>query len=451
MMTISSRRALALGLMSAALAAGSAGAQTQPKVLAPLSATPVRPSPIHQIPVDADDAAQETEEQAVMSLPANSTLNAQYAAIRQATSQPPAEPAAPQLIAQAQPIGPGAAQPAAQPVSDPLPGPAAAAPAENTPSVAIARRVIDAAGAFERYMRQASAIHADFGDGESVTRALETGATYEQGQLEEGAVAYAALTALQEPSFVQTLSQLSPDPNARMAVARQLIEQPEAIMQAPGAGLAAARAAAVIGRMGGSLYTSGAAVKQAAYDVQHQAWSRAAILAPQVELTKIKTQSTAPVSMKAEDTTALITSLVSLRRSGQTPMAPGGPTSPLVARALALAALAVLGQADEEHAQQITPLLVEAKTADCVKMARLSLYECLSVAGPQYENVFCLGQHAMMDTGQCVVKAAGWATPATAGGAGSVAIPIAVQAAAPSPPPAVMVPVALASAMPGAQ
>jgi hypothetical protein len=437
MMTISSRRAaIALtGLLGATFAAGAASAQQ--KTLAPLSATPVRPSPIHLIPSDGDAGDTQggpgPEQQAAMAEP--TTLNAQYASL---TQQVAASPAAVQ-----------AAMAAAQPATADLQAQAPTQnPPPNTPSVAIARRVIDAAGAFERYMRTAAAIHADFGDGEAVTRALETGATYDQGQLEAGAVAYAALMALQEPTFVHTLSQLSPDPTARMAVARQLVAEPEAVMQAPGARLAAARAATVIGRMGGSLYASGAAVKQAAYDVQHQAWSRAAILAPQAELAKIKTQSTTPVALKSEDTASLITSLVAMRRSSETPMGPSGPVSPLVARGLALAALAIMGQADEDHAEQIAPLLVEARSADCVKTARLALYECLSVAGPQYENVFCLGQHAMMDTGQCVVKAAGWTTPTTVAGAGSVAVPIAAQAAAPAAPPPVMVPVALASEAP---
>jgi hypothetical protein len=40
-------------------------------------------------------------------------------------------------------------------------------------------------------------------------------------------------------------------------------------------------------------------------------------------------------------------------------------------------------------------------------MAKLNLFQCLSVAGPEYEDVFCLGQHAVLDTGQCVAGAAG--------------------------------------------
>jgi hypothetical protein len=304
----------------------------------------------------------------------------------------------------------------------------------------MARRFVDAAGAFEHYMRVASAIHADFRGGESVMKALESGGAYEQNQLEQGAIAYGAMAALQDPYFVETLSELTPDPRARDAVARQLEAAPEAVMQTPGARCAAARAAAAIGRMGGSLYASGAAVKQSAYDIQHQAWSKAAVLAPEAELAHLKQVSGMRVALKDEDTNALMTSLVAMRNAPETPMMQG-PVSPVVARALALAALAVLGEADEGHAEQVAPILEDAKSAECVKMARLNLYQCLSVAGPQYENVFCLGQHAMMDTAQCVVSASGWA-PATM--AGSISVPVAVPSAPVAPPP-VMVPVAMAS------
>jgi hypothetical protein len=43
--------------------------------------------------------------------------------------------------------------------------------------------------------------------------------------------------------------------------------------------------------------------------------------------------------------------------------------------------------------------------------SKLNLYQCLAVARPNYEDVFCLGQHAMMDTGRCVIRAAGLPEP----------------------------------------
>ena len=94
--------------------------------------------------------------------------------------------------------------------------------------------------------------------------------------------------------------------------------------------------------------------------------------------------------------------------------------TPVIARSLTLAALAVLGQAGEENADRIAPLLLEASGSQCLKMARLNLYQCLSAAGPNYENVFCLGQHAMMETARCVMASAAWSPSAPPSGARAV-------------------------------
>jgi hypothetical protein len=42
----------------------------------------------------------------------------------------------------------------------------------------------------------------------------------------------------------------------------------------------------------------------------------------------------------------------------------------------------------------------------CLRIAKLNYHQCLASAGPQYEDIYCLGQHAMIDPGQCVVEAA---------------------------------------------
>ena len=80
-------------------------------------------------------------------------------------------------------------------------------------------------------------------------------------------------------------------------------------------------------------------------------------------------------------------------------------------RSLAVAALAALGYADDNSIAQVTPILSDPASATCLNMSKLNLYQCLAVARPHYEDVFCLGQHAMMDTGRCMIKAAGLAEP----------------------------------------
>ena len=70
------------------------------------------------------------------------------------------------------------------------------------------------------------------------------------------------------------------------------------------------------------------------------------------------------------------------------------------ARGVAVAALSVLGEDGKAHA-----LMSEPRAGMCLKMAKLNLYQCLASAGPHYEDIYCLGQHAMIDTGQCMVDA----------------------------------------------
>src|SRR5690606_7160935 len=93
------------------------------------------------------------------------------------------------------------------------------------------------------------------------------------------------------------------------------------------------------------------------------------------------------------------------------PSSASPPYTPLVIRSLAVAALAALGGADDASLEQIMPLLVETTGANCMNHAKLNLYQCLAVAKPNYEDVCCLGEHIMMDTGRCLMKSVGVPTP----------------------------------------
>ena len=70
-------------------------------------------------------------------------------------------------------------------------------------------------------------------------------------------------------------------------------------------------------------------------------------------------------------------------------------------------AAACLGEVREGHDEQALALMSDTATHRCLTMAKLNLYQCLAVAGPHYEDVFCMGQHAIKDTGQCLIEAAG--------------------------------------------
>lgn len=250
--------------------------------------------------------------------------------------------------------------------------------------------LVSEAGAFESYMRKARTIDADFAGPGEVSQALRTGASHEPGQLQAGMVAYAALAALQEPRFVAALKAAS----GREDLARRLTADPAAALALPGGEAAAARASGALLAQGAALREQGLRVKRAAYSVQHQAWSKTPVADPAGRLARVKRLS---AERRAGESPAEGRLYAAIGEAGRQ----GGPPGPAATRGVALAALSVLGQEGRGRA-----LMSEPRTSSCLRLAKLNLYQCLASAGPQYEDIFCLGQHAMADAGQCVVEAA---------------------------------------------
>ena len=341
------------------------------------------------------------------------------------------------------PYAPPTEQPAsdAAPPSAPPPSMAETPPERPVPpaaptSVALSHRVVESASAYLAYMNKASALSPAFADGVGVAKDVKVGAAYEPKQFEEGAIAYAAIVALQEPAFVDGVRAASQgDPDRAQAIAADLMRDPAAATRFAGADAAAARAGAALRRQGDRLLDAGTRMKQAAYDVQHSAWSKGDVVEPDVRLAGAKTLSATRAAPARDETDQLLKLALSEQGSSER-YAVGEGASPVIARGLALAALAVLGQAGEDRSDQIAALLAEEKGGECLKMAKLNLFQCLAVAGPHYEDIFCLGQHAMMDTAQCVIKASGVSQPMTTMAAAAPAPTVAPPpAAAVSPAP----------------
>ena len=79
---------------------------------------------------------------------------------------------------------------------------------------------------------------------------------------------------------------------------------------------------------------------------------------------------------------------------------------------LQLAAIAALGEASDDMYDRLAALAGDDRGAEpCLKEAKLNLYQCLAVAKPHYEDVYCMGQHAMSDPAACLVTAVGMTVP----------------------------------------
>jgi hypothetical protein len=300
---------------------------------------------------------------------------------------------------------------ASKPKKPPPPAPVVEAP-PPPPPVRLSARVIEEASAYRGYMLRAMTITPAFTDGPSVARSLRTGAAYEPVQFLRGAIAYGAVIAMQDPTFMASVRTFAADPTQRASVAAQLRADPAYAGVFKGADSAAGLVIAALGDEGLQLFNAGKAVKQSAYDVQHANWSKSEIPGRPARLADAKALSASPLPPEAAEKMRLLSAANDGARLGLMGAPTAGPYTPVVLRALAVAALAALGEAGDEKTDLIMPLLTDPISGSCLNMAKLNLYQCLAVAKPHYEDIFCLGQHIMMDTGQCLLKASGAPLPA---------------------------------------
>jgi hypothetical protein len=280
------------------------------------------------------------------------------------------------------------------------------------PPVALSSRLIEQASGYRAYMARSKVISPAFADGRAIAQSLTTGAAYDPQALVRGAIAYGAVVALQDPGFVAGVRAFAADPAQRQSVAYSILRDPAYAAGFSGADGAAGKVIAAIGDEGRQLYEQGKLVKQAAYDIQGQAWSKADVVDRVGRLQQAKTLSATPMAGDVEETARLQQAAFGGAPAMSTAVPPAPPPyTPLVIRSLAVAALAVLGQAGDASFDNVSGILVEPNAQTCLNMAKLNLYQCLAVSKPHYEDVFCLGQHVMTDTGHCLMKASGATMP----------------------------------------
>ena len=332
--------------------------------------------------------------------------------------------------------------------------------------MALSNEVTDNAAAYVAYVNMARNMKPDYLDGSGVQSKLQQGAAFEPRQLTRGAVAYAAIIAMQTPEFRQNLDKVRASAEARNALLREIYANPSAATGLPGADIAIRKIIEAMSRDGDAIYAAGARVKQSAYDIQHSAWSKETVPARDTRLTQVKLNSSQPQSINQDDSSALMNAALSgegiMGRSNalfaRDPVAGGAvkalsdraPTGTLfrssntqdklfeppytqaVNNAVAIAALALIGSGNGQNASVISSLLDDGLGSNCLGLTKLNLYQCLAVAKPQYEDVFCIGQHELMDTGTCIGR---MASPAISAQEAAIAQAVIDKHDAPPPPP----------------
>jgi hypothetical protein len=263
----------------------------------------------------------------------------------------------------------------------------------------VAKSLVVSAAAFDRFNADAGNIGADFTSGKEVASAVQLGAAYDAKQFEKGMIAYAAFAAMRDDNFARGVRRAAAAYGSEAEFARALIANPRLATQIEGAGGAQARLRAALSYEVNGTRIAGKAVKQAAYDIQKASWSKAPIPDKAARLARVKTLSRPQGANEPQ------AQLMYARLSDQPANGGRGPETLVGNKALTLAALAVLGRAGDGSEGEIAPLLSDENTGFCINMAKLNYFQCLSVAGPYYEDVYCLGKHAIGDTAQCVVEA----------------------------------------------
>ncbi|HEY9217347.1 MAG TPA: hypothetical protein VIO94_04810, partial [Phenylobacterium sp.] len=224
-------------------------------------------------------------------------------------------------------------------------------------------------------------------------------------------MAYGAIAALQDQAFVLGVRTHAADPERRRTLAYEILKDPSYVLSLPNTAGAAGMVIAALGTDGSQLMTTGLAVKQAAYDVQRSAWSKSEIPNRDMRLAGAKSLSITPRTGEVSETLRLQQATSGAAPIALAPQTASPPYTPFVVRSIALAALAALGYAGDDFQAHTSAVLADPASSSCLTMSKLNLYQCLAVAKPHYEDVFCLGQHALIDTGRCMARGVGASEP----------------------------------------
>ena len=263
---------------------------------------------------------------------------------------------------------------------------------------------------------------------------LARAAAQNREALMRGWLAYGAITAAQSPAFVKGVRQ-TVAAYGNPAFIRGLTLDPGYAQRLDG-GADAARLALGSARADGErVYAVGARYKEMAYGLQKARWAGLVSQAQPARVNRMRslaagaTARTVAPEMLPRLTVAAGTLQPwsdATQFGGRTfwdslRMTPGTPAAQIAApaynvrvngdrantinRMTTLAALYIIG-ATQDPAAQTDRLLTEDSTKNCLELAQVQFYQCLSAAHFRYENAFCLGEHALKDMGACIRDAA---------------------------------------------
>jgi hypothetical protein len=315
----------------------------------------------------------------------------------------------------------------AQPEPEAPPEPAPPPP-PPPPALALNAGIAEAASVYVTFIREVGTIERAFNSPEAIQAAIRKGAAYEPVQLSRGMIAYGAILALQSPEFVEGVRQYAADPVQREEIVNRIIADPAYAATLPGADHAAGLIVATLGADIQALASIGDAIKEDAYTIQERndprrRWATTPVADRPGRLEAAKTLSATRLVPSPAESERLYGAAhagtgLNLSSARQAP-----PYTPAVVHSLAIAALAALGAGGEDRRAYTEALIVESNSEFCFNMSKLNLFQCLAASRPNYEDMFCVGQHIVADIAQCTAANTGPLAPQIAPAPALVDVP----------------------------
>lgn len=280
--------------------------------------------------------------------------------------------------------------------------------ARTLPPVALNQDVAEAASVYVAFTRDVATMRGGFDNPESIQAAIRRGTAYDPAQLSRGLVAYASIVALQSPEFVAGIRQYATDRATREQLAANIAADPRWASHLPGADAGAGLIMAALRTDIDALSQAANSIENDAYAIQadgRRSWAVAQVADREARLANAKARSMEAMLPSGPDAARLLSAAHSgsgLGLSSDRRREP--PYPPVVERALAIAALAALGEAGDPA--RTDPLQNDTVSQTCLAESKLNLFQCLAASRPSYEDVFCLGRHIVRDIATCTRGAA---------------------------------------------
>lgn len=252
-------------------------------------------------------------------------------------------------------------------------------------------------------------------------------AYYSGDRLVDAQIAYAALVAAQNPEFIDSVRAIA-DYYGTDITAQSLMDDPLFVTGFMGANAASQSVTSAVGEDVGRMSEVGMRYRQAAYNLQTEAWAQRRARDRAERLAAIESASNRlTTNFRLSEEIAPSPGLPSAERLGSAASLFEGPvatdtTGPItlsdlevtvgerqlepderrVGQILVVAALQSIEDGEMSYMDQ---LLSNPSVERCIVWAKLDLQQCVAAGHFKYEDAFCIAEHALDDVADCLTTA----------------------------------------------